>query len=308
MKTAFLFPGQGAQRPGMLRDLEGLPGAAELLDRASAVLGRDVREDDDETLLRSTEAAQRALFVAGVASARALIARGVTADAVAGHSIGAFGAAVMAGVLSFEDGLRMVAIRGRLMAEAFPTGYGMGSIAGLDARAVTALTVAASNRRYPVYAANINAPDQIAIAGANEAVATVLATARAQGARSTRRLDVVVPSHTPLMDHVAATLMLALEDVSILAPSIAYATNADGIVTRDEARVKHDLGTSVATPVMWADASRSLFDDGVRLFIEMQPGNALSELASRAFPDARSVALEIEGIDAVVSLAEYERD
>jgi malonate decarboxylase epsilon subunit len=308
MKTAFLFPGQGAQRPGMLRDLERLPGASALIDRASAVLGRDLREDDDETLLRSTEAAQRTLFVAAVASARALMARGVMPDAVAGHSIGTFGAAVMAGSLTFEDGLRMVAIRSRLMAEAFPSGFGMGSISGLDDRAVTALTLAASNRRYPVYAANVNAPDQIAIAGANEAVATVLATARAQGARSTRRLDVVVPSHTPLMDHVAATLTLALEDVPVLAPAIAYATNASGRIARDAAGVRHDLGASVATPVLWADATRSLYDDGVRLFVEMQPGNALTDLAVRAFTDARSVALEIEGIDAVVSLAEYERD
>jgi malonate decarboxylase epsilon subunit len=307
MTTAFLFPGQGAQRPGMLRDLELLPGAAALLDSASTVLGRDLRADDNEALLRSTEVAQRALFIAGVASARALIARGVEPDAVAGHSIGTFGAAVIAGSLAFEDALRLVDLRSRMMAEAFPSGYGMGSISGLDERTVTALTAAASNRRYPVYAANVNAPDQIAIAGANEAIATVLATARAQGARSTRRLDVVVPSHTPLMDHVAATMTLALEEVPLSAPSIAYATNAGGSIVRDEAAIRHDLGASVATPVLWANATRALYDDGIRLFVEMQPGDALTNLAARAFADARAVALEIDGLDAVVTLAEYER-
>jgi len=307
MTTAFLFPGQGAQRPGMLRDLEYLPGATALLDRASALLGSDLRTDDDESLLRSTEVAQLALFVAGVASAQALIARGVAPDAVAGHSIGAFGAAVVSGALSFDDALRLVALRARMMAEAFPSGYGMGSISGLDERTVVALTSGASNRRYPVYAANINAPDQIAIAGANEAVATVLATARAQGARSTRRLDVVVPSHTPLMDHVAATMMLALEEVPLGSPSIAYATNTRGTVVRDGAAVRHDLGASVATPVLWANATRALYDDGIRLFVEMQPGDALTNLASRAFSDARAVALEIDGIDAVVTLADYVR-
>lgn len=77
---------------------------------------------------------------------------------------------------------------------------------------------------------------------------------------------------------------------------------------RDEAAVRHDLGASVATPVLWSDATRALYDAGVRLFVEMQPGGVLTDLATRAFPDARAVALETDGLDAVVTLAEYERD
>jgi len=302
---AFLFPGQGAQQPGMLRDLSAIPGGAALVDHASRMLGRELTADDTPSGYAGTAAAQRALFVAGVASARALIAGGVRPQAVAGHSVGAFAAAVIAGALDFEAGLRAVDLRGEAMAAAFPTGYGMGVIGGLDADRVEALAAAYTRPAQPVYAANVNAPDQIAIAGSRAAVDAVLAAARAAGARSARVLDVCVPSHTPLMRAITPLLAGILPTTSVRAAGIAYAANRTGRIVRDAARIRADLISNAEHPVRWADATTALYESGVRTFIEMRPGSILTDLATAAFADARAIALETSTLAATIALGEH---
>ncbi|MFN2459757.1 MAG: ACP S-malonyltransferase [Candidatus Velthaea sp.] len=300
---AFLFPGQGSQRPGMLRGVDALPGGSATIAEGNDIFGADVRNADDVAAYRSTVAAQRALFVAGVASARALAAADVRADAVAGHSVGAFAAAVSAGALAFADAARLVDLRARLMQGAFADGYAMGAVGGLDERAVTALASLASNDDTPVYAANINAPDQVVVSGNTEAVNAVLDAARVRGARSVRRLEVHVPSHTPLMRHIADELADAAARVAVTTPAMRYASNADGRIVRDAEAVRGDLSASLTRPVRWYDATRALYESGVRLFVEMLPATVLTELAAYAFPDARAVALETAGIASVAVLA-----
>ncbi|GAC1301340.1 MAG: malonate decarboxylase subunit epsilon [Vulcanimicrobiaceae bacterium] len=302
---AFVFPGQGAQRPGMLHDVAALPGGAETLREAEAVLACDVR--DDEVTLATTLGAQRALAIAGVASARALDAGGVVANAVAGHSIGAFAAAVTAGALAFADALRAVDARARAMASGFPSGFTMGAVGGLTEAAVRALAAEFATEREPLYAANVNAVDQIALAGARSALERALAAAIARGARTARLLDVAVPSHTPLMDDVARTLARTLADVPIANATCWYAANRDGRLVRNAAAIRRDLIESVARPVRWADATQALVERGVTLFIEALPGNVLTDLAVAAYPNVRAVALANAGLRSTIAFAALTR-
>lgn len=291
---ALLFPGQGAQYPGMLANLAETPGARELVDRASEILARDlVAIDGARDAYRSTIDAQCALFVAGSSCARALAAAGVRIDAMAGHSVGAFAAAVACGALDFDDALRAVDLRGRAMADAFGSdGYGMGAIGGLTRRAIDALVARVHTERAPVYATNVNAPGQVAISGASTAVDDVLALARESGARSTRRLDVVVPAHSPLMHDVAESMRVALARLPFARPRVGYVTNASARFVRDADAIRRDLSESIARPVEWANATRVLYERGVRTFIETRPGSTLATLANDAFPDARTVTME----------------
>lgn len=152
------------------------------IDEAGRILGRDVAALDNADALRSTAAVQEALLIAGVATARALTAEHVPPAAVAGMSIGAFGAAVACGTLSFGDALPLVRLRGELMESAFPTGFGLAAIEGLDEFRMGAIVERIRTAELPVYVSNINAPRQIVIAGSDSALAAVMAESRQQGA------------------------------------------------------------------------------------------------------------------------------
>jgi malonate decarboxylase epsilon subunit len=299
---AVLFPGQGSQRPGMLRDLASLPGGAATVEEACTVLQRDLYADDGEFVMESTAAAQRVLLVTGVASMRALGSMGLDVAAVAGHSVGAFAAAVACDALDFADALRLVDARGEAMAKAFSRGYGMAAVGGLDESEVSEIVGAAFRPEAPVYAATVNAPDQILVAGSCEGIARALEFARERGAR-TQWLPVNVPAHTVLMAPVAEELGRLFDGLDVSGTRAYYATNASGRTVRDGARIRNDLIESVARPVRWADATTALYERGVRLFIEARPGTVLSDLAARAFPEARAIALETATLAAVATLA-----
>ena len=156
---ALLCPGQGSQRPGSLHAAARLAHGAALLDEASELLEVDVLSEDDEPALLRTDVVQRNTFLASVASARALEDAGLRTAAVAGHSIGAFAAAVAARALEFPDALKLVDLRGRAMGAAFGSGHAMGVVSGLDERAVSAIA-----QQVPgVFVSAENAPDQITI-------------------------------------------------------------------------------------------------------------------------------------------------
>ncbi|MBI0529421.1 acyltransferase domain-containing protein, partial [Dickeya dianthicola] len=198
MKILFTFPGQGAQQVGMLQQL---PADTAVLDDAAAVLGDEIRQLDSPQALRHTRAVQLCLLITGVAWARALMARGVMPDMVSGLSIGAFPAAVVAGVLRFDDALRLVALRGELMEQAYPQGYGLTAIMGLSQPEVEALLVGSG-----AYLANLNAERQIVIAGSDESMAQVAERALQRGASRAQRLRVSVPSHCALLEAPAGQL------------------------------------------------------------------------------------------------------
>lgn len=291
MSSAFLFPGQGEQYPGMLHDLPDHPAATAALDEVSAALGDDIRTHDDERALHSNASVQLALFAAGVASWRTLDALGARPDYVAGHSIGAFAAAVASGALTLPDAVQAVRVRGHAMETAYPHGYGMGVVLGLGEQTVIRLADQAAGPAEPVYATNVNAPRQIAVSGADAAVDRLLALARAHGATKARRLAVDVPSHCPLMAGPERELAAVLSGLPVARPRVPWAGNRGGRTLRTAAAVREDLVHSVAHPVRWHDATSVLYERGARLFIQMWPGDSLARLAQAAFTDARATSM-----------------
>jgi malonate decarboxylase epsilon subunit len=166
--VAFLFPGQGSQIPGMLHTLPDHPSIARTLDDVSDALGESVLELDSPEALRSMVSVQLALLASGVVLARALIAEGIEPEAVAGMLAGAFAAAVAVGVLNLADGIRLVQQRAEMMVELYPKGYGLAAVLGLTEKQVSTLVKEAYTEQNPVYVGNINAPQQMVIAGSNE--------------------------------------------------------------------------------------------------------------------------------------------
>jgi malonate decarboxylase epsilon subunit len=291
MSVAFLFPGQGSQVPGMLHALSDHPSIERTLDEVTEVLGKNVLELDSLAALRSTVSVQLALLASGVAVARALVAEGVVPEAVAGMSAGAFAAAVVAGVLNLADGVRLLTLRAERMVELYPQGYGLAAIVGLREKEIATLVEEAYTEQNPVYVGNINAPRQIVIAGSYEGMGKVLEAARKRGARKAVHLDVSEPSHCPLLQPVADTLAKSLHALHLHEPKLIYVGNVAGRALRTEEAISEDLATNIAHGVRWYDATTVLTELGCRLFLEMPPGHALSELARETFPDVRTLAV-----------------
>ena len=193
MSTAFLFPGQGSQVPGMLHTLPDHESVRHTLGEASDFLGRDVLGMDDAEALRSTVSVQLALLISGVAVARALIAEGVEPLAAAGLSAGAFSAAVISGALKFTDGLGLIRQRAEMMTGLFPQGFGVSVIVGLTEEQVREIIRQTDSRHHPLFVANINAPRQIAISGSIEAMEKALELAAIEV--RARRSAWAYPSH-----------------------------------------------------------------------------------------------------------------
>ncbi|WP_311775157.1 malonate decarboxylase subunit epsilon [Alkalihalobacillus sp. TS-13] len=292
---AFLFPGQGSQQPEMLNTLPDHPIVNETIDEASEVLDENVKNLDDVQKLKSNRNVQVCLLIAGVATARMLKSEGVRPDMVAGHSVGAFGAAVTAAVLDFRDALLVVRRRGQWMEEAFPTGYGMGVISGLRKRKVEEILEGESGDNESVYLANMNSIDQFTISGTTEGVGHVLEVMRKEGAWKAERLNVNVPSHCPLMEKVAERLADILKDIPFQPPTVPYAGNRNARALRDTNAIKEDLAESVAHPVRWHDAVSLYYELGARLFLEVLPGRVLTDLNFQSFPTARSLSVCASG-------------
>lgn len=306
MSVLFTFPGQGAQKPGMLHALPDHPETARTLEQASAALGRDILLLDEETALRSTVAVQLCLLAAGVAMARVLAAHDARPQMVAGLSIGAWPAAVTAGVLDFADAVRLVELRARLMEDAYPSGYGMTAIGGLTRRQLEPLVARVHTPGQPVYLANLNAVRQIVIAGSDEAMARVAALALAAGAQRAERLAVAVPSHCELFDGQARTLACAVGQVPLQRPRLTYISGSAARALFDGRRIGADLAANMAHPVLWADTVRHAWERGARLALEMPAGSVLTKLAEAEFPEGVAASCEGRRLDSLLALVRGE--
>lgn len=301
MSSLFVFPGQGAQRAGMLQGL-----APSLLDEASDVLGEDVRQMDSAEALQSTRAVQLCLLIAGVATARRLLKQAPAPDYVAGLSIGAYPAAVVAGALGFEDALRLVSLRGELMQKAYPQGYGMTAIIGLDLAAVEALLAQVHSETMPVYLANINADNQVVIAGSDDAMRLVAEKACSQGAGKACRLAVSVPSHCPLLEAPAQTLAQAFADVPLKTPTLGYLSGSRARPVIKIEALRDDLAFNMCRVVDWRGTVQSAYERGVRLQIELPPGAVLTALARRVFEQGTVMAFDGARLDTLQALLHEE--
>ncbi|WP_460081297.1 malonate decarboxylase subunit epsilon [Pseudomonas sp. H3_H05] len=301
MSSLFVFPGQGAQRVGMLHGL-----APRILDEAGDVLGEDVLRLDSAEALQSTRAVQLCLLIAGVAAARRLLEQAPAPDYVAGLSIGAYPAAVVAGALGFEDALRLVSLRGELMQQAYPQGYGMTAIIGLDLAAVEALLAQVHSDRTPVYLANINADNQVVIAGSDEAMSSVAKQARSLGAGKACRLAVSVPSHCPLLETPAQALAQAFADVTLKAPTLGYLSGSRARPVINTEALRDDLAFNMCRVVDWRGTVQSAYERGVRLQIELPPGAVLTGLARRVFEQGTVMAFDGARLDTLQALLREE--
>lgn len=293
MKILFTFPGQGTQHEGMLQNLPGT-----VLAQARDVLGAEVDTLDSSEALKHTRAVQLSLLIAGVAWARELEHRGVVPDIVSGLSIGAYPAAVVAGALDFADALTLVALRGDLMEQAYPHGYGLTAIMGLTLAQVESLVAGSGT-----YIANLNAETQIVIAGPDDAMADVAKRAMAKGASKAPRLAVSVPSHCELLARPAQKLVEAFSHVTLSRPRYAYLSGSTGRVLWQPERIADDLAMNMARTVRWQEAVISANEREARLAIEMPPGGILTCLTRQAAWEGESISLERSGVDVAVHLA-----
>ena len=298
MSSLLVFPGQGAQQPGMLQRLP-----RETLIEASDVLGEDVLRLDSAEALQSTRAVQLCLLIAGVAASRQL---SVAADYVAGLSIGAYPAAVVAGALSFSDALHLVSLRGELMQQAYPQGYGMTAIIGLQLSTVETLLAQVHSEDSPVYLANINADTQVVIAGSDQAMQAVAELARSRGAGLAKRLAVSVPSHCPLLEAPANSLAAAFTKVELKTPNIAYLSGSRARPLLKPDALRDDLAFNMCRVVDWRGTVQSAYERGVRLQIELPPGAVLTGLARRVFEQGTVTAFDSARLDTLQALLREE--
>jgi malonate decarboxylase epsilon subunit len=301
VSVAYLFPGQGAQIPGFLKRLPQHPGIADTLREARSVLNMDIDALDGIEALHSTVNVQLGLLIGGVAVTRALALQGMSADAAAGLSVGAFGAAVACGSLSFADALNLVKLRAECMQDLYPRGFGMAAITGFDERRIGAILNQVGGAAARVFIANINAPTQVVISGADAGLEAALQLARKSGARHAQRMMVSVPSHSPLLDAVSQRLTDAAAKIDIAAPHIPYISNRRARAVRDAAGVREDLALNVSNPVRWHDSMTLLYELGIRLFVEMPPGRVLTDLAQQNFPEARAIAADDAHLESILS-------
>ena len=298
MSSLLVFPGQGAQQPGMLHRLP-----RDTVSEASDVLGEDVLLLDTAQALTSTRAVQLCLLVAGVAASRQL---GVPTDYVAGLSIGAYPAAVVAGALGFSDALHLVSLRGELMQQAYPQGYGMTAIIGLDLATVEGLLAQVHSVDTPVYLANINADNQVVIAGSDYAMNAVAGLAKGCGAGLAKRLAVSVPSHCPLLDAPAKTLAEAFANVPLKTPALGYLSGSRARPVTNIEALRDDLAFNMCRVVDWRGTVQSAYERGVRLQIELPPGAVLTGLARRVFEQGTVIAFDGARLDTLQALLREE--
>ncbi|MGF6198914.1 malonate decarboxylase subunit epsilon [Pseudomonas laurylsulfatiphila] len=298
MSSLLVFPGQGAQQPGMLARLP-----RETLNEASDWLGEDVTQLDSAEALRSTRAVQLCLLIAGVAASRQLA---MAPDYVAGLSIGAYPAAVVAGALGFSDALHLVSLRGELMQQAYPQGYGMTAIIGLDLATVEGLLTQVHRAEMPVYLANINADNQVVIAGSDAAMNAVAELAKGRGAGLAKRLAVSVPSHCPLLEAPAQRLAEAFAKVPLQTPKMGYLSGSRARPLIQPEALRDDLAFNMCRIVDWRGTVQSAYERGVRLQIELPPGAVLTGLARRVFEQGTVIAFDGARLDTLQALMREE--
>jgi malonate decarboxylase epsilon subunit len=306
MSSWLVFPGQGAQTPGMLHRLPESDNVRDCLSEASQVLGEDVLQLDSAAALASTRAVQVCLLVAGVACSRLLLQQAPAPAYVAGLSIGAYPAAVVAGALSFSDALKLVSLRGELMQQAWPKGHGMTAVIGLDQASVEQLLTQLHSERTPVYLANINADNQLVIAGSDEAMAAVGERAKQLGVVVCKRLAVSVPSHCPLLAAPAAALAEAFGQVQVQAPRLGYLSSSRARPLRTAEQIRDELAFNMCRIVDWRATVQSAYERGVRLQVEMPPGGVLTGLARRVFVQGTTLCFDGARLDTLVSLMQQE--
>ena len=294
MKSAFLFPGQGSQYEGMLSQLPKEKEVQEILYFALQTLGKDIEHLHSKQSLLKTTAVQQCLLIAGVSTFEYFKQRNILPNYLAGHSVGAFSAAVAAEVLSFENALKIVTLRGRLMEAYDGSIYGMGVVIGMKEQHLVEIVRATSTEQEPVYVSNRNAPTQLTLSGTKKGINNVFG--KIGKLAKTKMLAVSTPSHCPLFKDISLKLHDELNNLALKSPKIPIISNANARLLKDSESIKKDLAESISNPVQWYNATSLLVEHGVELFIELPPGDVLTKLAT-SFENVRAVSVEKNSIE-----------
>lgn len=292
MKKAYIFPGQGAQFPGMAKDLyDNHPKAKKLLDRANDILGfriTDIMFGGTDEDLRQTKVTQPAIFLHSAVLAACL--PDTAPDMTAGHSLGEFSALAAAGAMSFEDALRLVNIRAREMQKCCERIPGsMAAIIGLTDEQVEQICMGCNGMVIP---ANYNCDGQIVISGEKESVEQACRFAKEAGAKRALPLSVSGAFHSPLMEPARLELGLAIQDTEILPPLCPVYQNVTARPETDPDTIKKNLLAQLTSPVRWTQSVKNMVSDGADTFLELGPGTVLQGLVKRICKGNEGVTIE----------------
>lgn len=299
-KTAFIFPGQGAQYTGMGKDFyEQIPACAEVIDAASKVTGLDIKAlcFEEDPRLHITEYTQVAMLAVEAAILKAVWEKGVQSQVNAGLSLGEYGALIASGVMSMEDAFYVVRQRGILMQEAVPKGGAMAAVIGTDAGLIEEVCARTEGI---VSIANYNCPGQIVITGEEEAVKKAGEALKEAGARRIVPLKVSGPFHSAMLKEAGEKLGEVLDKVSIKEIKVPYLTNVTGEVVADAAQVKELLVKQVSSSVRWQQCVEQMIRDGVDTFIEIGPGKTLTGFLRKIDRNVKGINIEkIEDLEKI---------
>ncbi|WGE54388.1 ACP S-malonyltransferase [Actinobacillus equuli subsp. equuli] len=305
---AMVFPGQGSQAVGMLADLAtAYPIVEETFKQASDVLGYDLWnlvQNGTAEDLGQTQRTQPALLASSVAIYRVWQQKypELKPSVMAGHSLGEYSALVCAGVLNFQDAIKLVELRGNAMQQAVPAGTGaMYAIIGLDNEAIiNACEQAQTEVGEIVSAVNFNSPGQVVIAGTKAAAEKAGELCKAAGAKRALPLAVSVPSHCALMKPAADKLAEALQNITLNAPVVPVINNVDVSVETDAEAIRNALVRQLYNPVRWTETVEKMANEGVATLYEIGPGKVLTGLAGRIVKELNAKAVnDVASLEAV---------
>lgn len=308
MKTAFVFPGQGSQKVGMLQDLyNAYDIVKQRFAEADEALGYSITKlcfEGPDTELVKTANTQPAILTASVACYEVLKEKGFTSDIVGGHSLGEYSALVAAGVLDFKDAVYLVHKRGEFMQDAVPLGEGaMAAILALPREEVVAICEKIDKEVGSVQAVNFNCPGQIVIAGATVAVEKAAEEMKAAGAKRAVMLPVSAPFHSRLMEPAAARLKDELDKVTVNDAKIPVVVNVTGEILTDANAIKESLVIQAAHPVLWEDCVATMINYGVGNFVEVGPGKVLTGFTKKINKEMQLA--NVEDVDSLGKTIEF---
>jgi [acyl-carrier-protein] S-malonyltransferase len=294
VKTAFIFPGQGSQYVGMGKDLYGGNVTAKaLFDTADETLGFSISKicfEGPEEELKQTKNTQPAIFLHSIVLFNLI--NNKQFEMTAGHSLGEYSALVAAGALTFEDGLKLVRLRGELMQQAGVEHPGMmAAIVGLDSKIVNELCAEASSNGI-VQTANFNSSEQVVVSGSVAGVQKVMELAKTHGAKIVKELPVSGAFHSPLMESAQAGLKSVLDRTEIRDAEVPVYANVTARPMRSADEIRNLLIRQIISPVRWKESVVSMITDGAASFVEIGPGKVLQGLVKRINRNVNTVGLE----------------
>lgn len=295
MKKAYVFPGQGAQYPGMGKELyDNYPLAKEMMNKANEILGFDILKimfEGTEQDLMQTKVTQPAIFIHSVTLAN-ILSDNFKPDMVAGHSLGEFSALVAAKSMTYEDGLKLVFARAMAMQKACEMHPStMAAVIGLDESTVE--EVLSNITDEIVVPANYNTIGQIVISGSMKGIELAMEKLKAAGAKRVLPLKVGGAFHSPLMEPARLELETAIDKTPFQTPICPIYQNVSALPATDPMQIKQNLIDQLTSPVKWTQTIKNMINDGAREFIEVGPGNVLQGLIKKISPDINAYTATI---------------